>query len=146
MFSYSPTVNNQSGAIMGAGLASAAATRAQAMSNLGDDIGGALETIGRAYGQYSGARRQADAFDTTMGAAKEAGLIDQNTLEMFMNTPWQQKAQAFNLFQNTIFPIQANQQKVQAQAQAWAQYRGGQGGGTGGGTTPTGRNKSGFTF
>jgi len=140
MFAYNPTVNNQSGAIRGAGAVNAANTQAASTMQVGQDIGKALDMVGR----YFGAKKQASAFDTAMGAAKESGLINQDTLDMFMNVPWQEKAQVFSLFQGTVFPIQAQQQKVAAQADAWAQYRGriGNGGGSGGGGNPD----EGFVF
>jgi hypothetical protein len=144
MFAYSPTENNRAGSILGAGQASAAATQAQAMGNMGQNIGKALESVGSAYAKYNEAKKKASAFDTVMGAAEQEGLVTRETLDMFRNVPWQQKAEAFDLYKSTIFPIGATQQKADAQANAWAQYRGG---GGGGGSVPGGQpNKSNFTF
>jgi hypothetical protein len=52
MFSYAPTVDDRSGEILGAGQMQAAATNAQAMNQMGQDIGGALASIGGAYMEY----------------------------------------------------------------------------------------------
>jgi hypothetical protein len=50
MFAYNPTPD-RSGEILGAGQMQAAATNAQAMSQMGQDIGGALQAIGGIYAQ-----------------------------------------------------------------------------------------------
>jgi hypothetical protein len=50
MFSYSPQVADRSGEIMAAGQMQAAQTNAQMMSDLGQNIGGALKSIGGSYG------------------------------------------------------------------------------------------------
>jgi hypothetical protein len=141
MFAYNPTVNNQAGSIVGAGMTSAAATRGQAMGNVGEDIGAAINSLGGTYAKYNEDKKKASAFDSVMGAAADEGLVTYDTLEKFRNLPWQQKAEAFNLYQNTIFPIQATTQKVEAQANAWGS-RGYGGGGAGGTPKPDGS----FTF
>jgi hypothetical protein len=64
MFAYNPTVNDRSGEILGAEQMQAAATNAQMMSQLGSDIGGALQSIGGMIGGKMQANAQADsAFD-----------------------------------------------------------------------------------
>jgi hypothetical protein len=52
MFSYAPTTTDRSGEILGAGQMQAAAINAEAMKGLGQDIGGALASIGGAYMEY----------------------------------------------------------------------------------------------
>jgi len=62
MFAYNPTVNDRSGEILGAGQMQAAATNAQAMSQMGQDIGGALASIGGMYGEIEGNKAKGRAF------------------------------------------------------------------------------------
>ena len=64
MFSYSPAVTDRSGEIMAAGQMQAAQTNAQMMGQLGQDIGGALQSIGGMYGAVSEKNAMGDsAFD-----------------------------------------------------------------------------------
>jgi hypothetical protein len=63
MFAYSPTPD-RSGEIMAAGQMQAAQTNAQMMGQLGQDIGGALQSIGGMYGAVSEKNAMGDsAFD-----------------------------------------------------------------------------------
>ncbi len=51
MFAYNPTVNDRSGEILGAGQMRAADTQAQMYNQLGNNIGGALASLGGAFGE-----------------------------------------------------------------------------------------------
>ena len=62
MFAYNPTVNDMSGQIMGAGQLQAAATNAESMVGLGENIGEALKSVG---GSFSGAMQQNTNCDST---------------------------------------------------------------------------------
>jgi hypothetical protein len=63
MFAYQPTPD-RSGEILGAGQMQAAQTNAQMMGQLGQDIGGALQSIGGMYGAVSEKNAMGDsAFD-----------------------------------------------------------------------------------
>lgn len=62
MFSYNPTVNDQSGQIIAQGAMGAAQTNAQMMSQLGENIGGALAGIGQMYGEIEGQKAKGRAF------------------------------------------------------------------------------------
>jgi hypothetical protein len=64
MFSYAPQESDQSGRIIAQGMMGAAQTNAQTMGQMGQDIGGALASIGGMVGNVSQANAQADsAFD-----------------------------------------------------------------------------------
>jgi len=64
MFAYAPRENDESGRIMAAGQIGAAQTNAQMMQGLGEDIGGALQSIGGTIAGGMQANAQADsAFD-----------------------------------------------------------------------------------
>jgi len=60
MFAYNPTPD-RSGEILGAGQMQAAATQAQAMGQMGQDIGGALMSIGGTYGENKEKRAQGES-------------------------------------------------------------------------------------
>ena len=66
MFSYSPTTQDRSGEIMAAGTIGAAQSNAQMMGQLGQDIGGALASIGNIYGELEGMKAKGRAFKKTM--------------------------------------------------------------------------------
>jgi hypothetical protein len=64
MFGYAPQESDQSGRIIAQGMMGAAQTNAQTMGQVGQDIGGALASIGGMVGNVSQANAQADsAFD-----------------------------------------------------------------------------------
>jgi hypothetical protein len=64
MFSYSPQVADRSGEIIAAGQVGAAQANAEMMGQVGQDIGGALASIGGMVGNVNQANAQADsAFD-----------------------------------------------------------------------------------
>ena len=68
MFAYNPTVNDRSGEIMAMGQVGAAQTNAQMMSDLGQNIGGALQSIGGMYGQANQAAQAGDSAYEALGA------------------------------------------------------------------------------
>jgi len=64
MFAYNPSVNDNSGQILAAGQVGAAQANAQMMGQVGQDIGGALASIGGMLGSAKQENAQADsAFD-----------------------------------------------------------------------------------
>jgi hypothetical protein len=81
MFAYNPSVNNTSGAILGAGQASAAATNAQATANMGQDIGGALMMVAKAYTDNETAKAEGKAFLNTLGIMAPALGISEDQLK-----------------------------------------------------------------
>lgn len=71
MFSYSPTENDESGRILAGGMIGAAQTNAQMMGDLGQNIGGALQSIGGMYGQANQAAQAGDSAYEALGAIGE---------------------------------------------------------------------------
>jgi hypothetical protein len=61
MFAYNPQTTDRSGEILASGQMQAAQTNAQMMSQLGSDIGGALQSIGGMYGAVSEKNAQGDS-------------------------------------------------------------------------------------
>jgi hypothetical protein len=64
--SYFPVTPNRSGEILAAGMMQSADTNAQMMSNLGENIGGALAGIGQMYGEIEGRKAKGRAFKKTL--------------------------------------------------------------------------------
>lgn len=62
MFAYNPTVNDRSGEIIGTGMVGAAQTNAQMMSDLGQNIGGAISAIGGAYAENKAMKAKAQGY------------------------------------------------------------------------------------
>ena len=71
MFAYNPTVNDESGAILASGKIGAAQANAQMMQGLGENIGGALTSIGGTIGGVMQANAQADSAYDAINAIGE---------------------------------------------------------------------------
>jgi hypothetical protein len=96
MFAYNPTVNNQAGSIMGAGMASAAATDAQAKGQMGNDILGALLMVSKAYTDNETQKAEGKAFMNTLGIMAPAlGINEQQLAELKKSFKTPQEAAAY---------------------------------------------------
>jgi hypothetical protein len=71
MFGYAPTVNDRSGEFLAAGTVGAAQTNAQAMGQIGQDIGGALKSIGGTIGSINQQNDMGDSAYEALGAIGE---------------------------------------------------------------------------
>jgi hypothetical protein len=103
----------------------------RSMGGGGGGAGGLLDTFVQLYG----AKESGKALDKAMGMAADEGMITYDTLEKFVNLPWQQKAPVFDLWRESMLPVQTNRMKVQDQARIWSEYRG-----AGGGMPPSSAN------
>ena len=63
MFAYNPSVNDNSGQILAAGQVGAAQANAQMMGQIGQDIGGALKSLGAMYAEEKGMQAEAAGYD-----------------------------------------------------------------------------------
>lgn len=90
---FNPGVNDISGQILGQGVAGAAQTRADMMSQMGQDIGGAIESIGGALTQslefnnmgdsaYEGIKAIGDMYPGMKKMATSLGDLDDRTRRM----------------------------------------------------------------
>jgi hypothetical protein len=86
MFAYNPTVNNQAGSILGAGQASAAATNAQAQTQLGGDIASSLLMVAKAYTDNETAKTKGKAFLNTLGVLAPAMGINEEQLKQIKSS------------------------------------------------------------
>lgn len=66
MFGYNPTVNDQSGQIIGEGMVNAAQTTAGAQVQMANDIGSSLVSLAGAYGEMESRKAKGRAFKKTM--------------------------------------------------------------------------------
>jgi hypothetical protein len=76
MFGYAPQEVDQSGRIIAQGMMGAAQTNAQAMGQMGQDIGGALTSLAVAYGQRQGTIAKGKNFKKFMGMAGDTFGMD----------------------------------------------------------------------
>jgi len=81
MFAYNPTENDQSGRIIAQGMMGAAQTNAQMMGQLGQDIGGALASIGGIYGEIEGQKAKGRAFKDVFKVVSPSMGISMEQLE-----------------------------------------------------------------
>ena len=81
MFAYNPTENDQSGRIIAQGMMGAAQTNAQMMGQLGQDIGGALASIGGIYGEIEGQKAKGRAFKDVFKVVSPSLGISMEQLE-----------------------------------------------------------------
>jgi hypothetical protein len=66
MFAYNPQVTDRSGELLAAGQVGAAQTNAQMMQGLGENIGGALASIGEIYGKVEERKAKGRSFKKTL--------------------------------------------------------------------------------
>lgn len=81
MFSYAPQESDQSGRIIAQGMMGAAQTNAQMMGQLGQDIGGALASIGGIYGEMEGQKAKGRAFKDVFKVVSPSLGISMEQLE-----------------------------------------------------------------
>lgn len=84
---FNPGVNDVSGQILGQGVADAAQTRADAMKQMGKDIGGALAAIGDMYGKYKDKKDMLAGMDASVGAMSDIGAVTTDFRDRYMNAP-----------------------------------------------------------
>ncbi len=118
----------------------------QNQQNRQEFMQGQQQQLMQGLGQLAGAYKEksnTSALDKAMGMAADEGLVTYDTLEKFVNLPWQQKAPVFDLWRTSMLPVQTNRMKVQDQAQIWGQYRGSGGGAD---PMPSAANRYGYVY
>jgi hypothetical protein len=94
---YAPTVNDNSGQILAEFQTNAAQINAQAMSQLGQDIGSAIASIGGIYAKGKAQTAEGKAFKEFMGVAgKNLGFTNED-LQFFKDMPDQEAYQMSNV-------------------------------------------------
>ena len=98
MFAYNPTVNDQSGQIIGESVVNAANTSANANMQLASDIGGALTSLAGAYGASKMKAAGGKAFKDFMGVAGPAIGLKDEQLKLFKTMSDQDAYQMSEMF------------------------------------------------
>lgn len=123
MFAYSPTVNDNSGAILAQGQIGAAQTQAQMYNRLGSDIGGALESIGSMYGKAQDKKRMLVGMDKAVSAMSDMGAITSDFRDKYMAVDQEIRPFLFEAIASPMFKSYTAGQSAAAQAQAWDKYK-----------------------
>jgi hypothetical protein len=138
MFSYSPQVADRSGEITAAGQIASANTQANMYNQLGNNIGGALASLGGMYGQYKDKKDMLAGMDSAVGAMSDAGALPEGFLKNYIQLDDNVRPFIFQAIASPMFQSYNAGQSAAAQAQAWDKYKktwGGAAGGQPGGFT-----------
>ena len=147
MFSYSPTENDQSGRIIAGGMMGAADTQANAMRQVGSDIGSVITQFAGAYAADKALQAKGSAYGDFMKRHGQQLGFDPGYLEDFLKRdPREQAMIGDNIIgmQNTGNRLMGlNYMNQQANL-----FSGGRGTGAGGGgaSAPAATGGSSFTF
>jgi len=136
MFAYNPTVNDRSGEILGAGQMQAAATNAQMMNQMGQDIGGALAGIGQMYGTYRDKKEMLAGMDKAVMGMSDLGAITPDFRDKYLSADKATRPFLFQALASPMFQSFTAGQSAAAQAQAWDKYKSKWGSNAGGGPMP----------
>lgn len=135
MFAYSPAERDRSGELLAAGMTGAAATQAESMSNIGENIGGIISQFAGAYAADKALKAKGEAYGDFMKRHGQQLGFDPGYLEDFLKRdPREQAMIGDNIIgmQNTGNRLMSlNYMNQQANL-----FSGGRGAGGGGGNQP----------
>ena len=123
MFAYSPTVNDRSGEITAAGQIASANTQANMYNQLGNNIGGALASLGGIYGKYKDKKDMLKGMDSAVGAMADAGALPKGFLNQYNRLDDATRPFIFQAIASPMFQSYNAGQSAAAQAQAWDKYK-----------------------
>jgi hypothetical protein len=123
MFAYNPQTQDRSGEIMASGQIGAASTRADTMTQMGKDIGGALSAIGGMYGKFKDKKDMLAGMDKSVDAMSDLGAVTADFYEKYMNAPNNVRPYLFEAVASPMFKSYSAGQSAAAQAQAWDKYK-----------------------
>jgi hypothetical protein len=83
MFAYNPQVTDRSGEFIAQGMSNAAQINSQSMQQMGQDIGGAISSLGAMYAQNKMQAAGGKAFKDFMGMAGPSMGIKDEQLKLF---------------------------------------------------------------
>jgi hypothetical protein len=113
MFAYAPRENDESGRILAGGQIGAASTRADTMTQMGKDIGGALAAIGGMYGKFKDKKDMLAGMDGSVSAMSDMGAVTTDFRDKYMNAPANVRPY---LFEAVATPLLQSYQKKQGYA------------------------------
>ena len=123
MFAYNPTVNDRSGEIMAMGQVGAAQTNAEMYNRLGNDIGGALASIGNMYGKAKDKKNMLAGMDKAVGAMSDFGALPKGFINSYNQLDDNVRPFVFEALASPMFKSYTAGQSAAAQAQAWDKYK-----------------------
>jgi hypothetical protein len=132
MFAYNPQVTDRSGEILGAGQMRAADAQAQMYNQLGNNIGGALSSLGEMYGKFKDKKDMLKGMDPAVGAMADAGALPKGFLNQYNRLDDATRPFIFQAIASPMFQSYNAGQSAAAQAQAWDKYKKTWGGEAGG--------------
>jgi hypothetical protein len=133
MFDYNPTVNDRSGEFLAAGQMQAANTQAQMYNQLGNNIGGALSSLGEMYGKFKDKKDMLAGMDSAVGVMADAGALPKGFLNNYNQLDDNVRPFIFQAIASPMFQALQKKQGYMDYANA---MRGLYGGGGGGGSAP----------
>jgi hypothetical protein len=129
MFSYAPQESDQSGRIIAQGMMGAAQTNAQMMGQLGQNIGGALASIGGIYGKYKDKKDMLKGMDSAVGVMADAGALPKGFLNNYNQLDDNVRPFIFQAIASPMFQALQKKQGYKDYAEAMAGLYGSRGGG-----------------
>jgi hypothetical protein len=133
MFAYNPTVNDRSGEILGAGQMQAAQTNAQMLQGIGDDIGGAIASLGKSYAAAKADAAELEGYDEVFKMHAPQMGVGGEDLDRFLKMPNQQRRAAYTSLYENYMPHQQRMEYLKTQASSFGNRGPGAGGGGGAG-------------
>jgi hypothetical protein len=123
MFAYNPTVNDRSGEILGAGQMRAADTQANMYNQLGNNIGGALASLGEMYGKFKDKKDMLAGMDKAVMGMSDLGAITPDFRDKYLSADKATRPFLFQALASPMFQSFTAGQSAAAQAKAWDQYK-----------------------
>jgi hypothetical protein len=129
MFAYNPTENDQSGRIIAQGMMGAAQTNANMYNQLGNNIGGALATIGGIYGKYKDKKDMLKGMDSAVGVMADAGALPKGFLNNYNQLDENVRPFIFQAIASPMFQALQKKQGYKDYAEAMSGLYASRGGG-----------------
>jgi hypothetical protein len=144
MFAYNPTPD-RSGEILGAGQMRAADTQANMYNQLGNNIGGALASLGEMYGKFKDKKDMLAGMDTAARAMVDLKVMTPDFYEKYMASDEASRPFLFQAIASPMFQSYNAGRSAAAQAQAWDQYKS-KWGSNAGGAPNSANNQYGYVY
>jgi hypothetical protein len=129
MFAYNPQVTDRSGEILGAGQMRAADTQAQMYNQLGNNIGGALSSLGEMYGKFKDKKDMLKGMDSAVGVMADAGALPKGFLNNYNRLDDGVRPFIFQAIASPMFQALQKKQGYKDYAEAMSGLYGSRGGG-----------------
>jgi hypothetical protein len=132
MFAYDPQVTDRSGEILGASQMRTAETQAQMYNQLGNNIGGALSSLGEMYGKFKDKKDMLAGMDKAVMGMSDLGAITPDFRDKYLSADNATRPFLFQALASPMFQAYQKKQGYQAYAEAMKGVYGNSGGGMAG--------------